>query len=113
MTISKNSIIGMSVSTFLGVLTALWVASGTVQGYLNQQASNTAAIAAVVLSLDISRVDRMIQALQKERRELKRRMREEPDNGLLHDQLEELNDAIEYQSKIRECVINPELKVCQ
>lgn len=113
MMLTKNTMWGMSIASMMTFVGAIWISSGFIQGKIGMIEANASAIAAVVLSLDISRVDRMIEGLKKERRELRRRLRETPNNDLLHEQLEELDDAISHQETIRQCVVNPEQRICQ
>jgi hypothetical protein len=111
--ITKNHVIGISIGTFLSLFAGMWFTVGEVQGYITQITMNTQAIQGVVLSLELSRVDRQIEGFKKERRELKRQLRDDPGNGLLIDQIMELDDSIEDTQIIRECVVDPTKEVCK
>ena len=72
--ITKDTIIGGSVATFATLVIGIWAASGTVQGYITQLATNTVSISAIVTSLELSRIDRQIEGFKKERRDLKEQL---------------------------------------
>ena len=111
--ITKDTIIGGSVATFLTIGAGIWAASGTVQGHIAQIVLNTQAIASVVTSLELSRIDRQIEVFKKERRDLKRQLRDDPNNGLLQDQILELDDSIRYSEIVRECIVDPAKAICK
>ena len=111
--INKDSIIGIGVGTFLTLIVGIWGVSGKVQGHIAQILANTSAIQGVVMSLELSRVDRQIEGFKKERRELKRKLRNDPGNGLLHDQILELDDSIENAQFVRQCVVDPTKTICK
>lgn len=111
--ITKDSVVGIGIGTLLTLVVGIWGVSTKVQGYITQISMNTQAIQSVVQSLELSRIDRQIEGFKKERRELKRTLREDPDNGLLHDQILELDDSIDDADKVRECIIDPTKKVCK
>ena len=111
--LTKNSVIGISVGTFFSLMAGMWLTVSEVQGYVTQITANTQAIQAIVMSLELGRIDRQIEGLKKERRDLKRKLRVDPGNDLLLDQVDELNDSIEDSQIVRECVVDPNKEVCK
>jgi len=111
--ITKDTIIGGSVATFATLIMGTWAASGTVQGYISQIAANTLSISAIVTSLELSRIDRQIEGFRKELRDLKRQLREDPGNGLLQDQILEVEDSITASLLVRSCIEDPQKEVCK
>ena len=111
--ITKNSVIGMSLTTLIATVLGIWSFSGKAQSYITQIGLNTQAIQAVVQSLELSRVDRQIEGLKSERREINREIRGDPANSLLLDQLDEINDSIETELLKRQCIEDPAKEVCE
>ena len=111
--VSRNSVFGISLGTFFLVVGAIWVSAEKVQGYIVQIDANTVAIQLVAKSLKLGRLDDEIADLKSERRDLNRELRRDPENDLIIEQLEEIEDEIEALGLIRECVIEPNGRVCE
>lgn len=111
--ITKNTVVGISIGTIGGVLAFLWVAIGTVQGYMEQVDNNSKSVKQIVLSLELMRINQQIDSLQQERRSLKRQLRDDPNNDLILDQLEDIQDELKALDTLKECVTDPEKEVCK
>jgi hypothetical protein len=115
--INRDTIIGGSIGTFLAVLGALWVASGKVQGYIAQVGMNTVAIQSIGQSMELSRIDRIIEGKQKEIRDKEIMILKSAQNPdlvlLLKEQVQELKDDLTLQLHIRACVVDPAQTICK
>jgi hypothetical protein len=133
----KDTSIRISIVTMAAVMVWMMGASYKVFGYMSQVeanteltatlpkyitktealelliASNASAIHDVSISLRVGRLDRDISERKKERRELQRALRSDPDNELVQDQIASLQEEIEYFQDLRECVIDPDKEICQ
>ena len=65
------------------------------------------------MSLELIRIDNQIDSLQTERRSLKRQLRNDPNNDLILDQLEEVKDELNALDTLKECTIDPVKEVCK
>jgi len=106
--------VGVKISLTALLALILWAsgASWKVFGYVQMIAANTVAIQNVAKSLELGRVSDEIGDLRKERRELDRKFRREPDNDMLYDQIEEIKDELKELEHQRECIEDPGRKVC-
>jgi hypothetical protein len=115
--INRDTIIGGSIGTFIAVLGALWIASGEVQGYIAQISMNTVAIQSIGQSMELSRIDRIIEGKQKEIRDKEIMILKSANNPdlvlLLQEQVKELADDLTLQLNIRECVVDPAQIICK
>ena len=106
----------ISLATAVVVIGWMLGASWTVFGYASQIDENTRAIEGVVTSLELSRVDREISGLQKEKRSIERASTGAVGNLqleiLLGDQVQDIEDEIELKKIIRSCIVSPDQKVC-
>jgi hypothetical protein len=82
-----------------------WAATGDIHGYIQQITANTEAIQMVSTSLKLGRVNDEIADLKRERRELRRELRDDPENDLILEQIEVIDDELEELEKVRECIM--------
>lgn len=117
MTVTKNTVVSMSLAGLLTFAGGMWATVSKVQAGFTQISMNTAAIQGVVKSMELSRIDRIIEGKQKEIRDKEIAVLEadgnEPLLRLLQDQISQLQDEIDLQMAIRACVVDPEKKVCK
>jgi len=111
--VKRSSKIGISIGGIVAALSMGWTVTTSVVALAAQVEANTGQIQAVVMSLEIGRVDDLIADLQSERRELRRELRRDPENDLVIDQMDMLGDEIEKSKAIRECITNPDQDVCE
>ena len=113
----KDTSVRISLVTAAAFIVWMLGASWTVFGYASQIDRNTAAIESVVTSLELSRVDREISGLRKEKRTLERTAKGAAGNmelqDLLDDQVQDIEDEIEFRKLVRSCIVNPNQKVCE
>jgi uncharacterized protein YwgA len=109
--------LSMSFATALTVLGGLWLTVAKVQGAFDQLSVNTVAIQNIGMAMELRGIDREISTKQKEVRGLEVEILNNKGNtaliNLLNQQIKTLNDEIEQQKLIRECVIDPTKKVCK
>ena len=113
MALTKDTGVRFSLATAMVMIIWMGGASWKVFGYVQTIAANTVAIQNVAQSLKLGRLDREIADLKSEKRDLNRELRRDPENDLIIEQLEEIGDEVEDLENVRECVIDPEKKVCQ
>jgi hypothetical protein len=115
--INKNTMVSMSLATILGCLGGLWVAVDKVQGAFDQLSINTQAIQSIGTAMELRGIDRVIGSKQKEVRDKEVDVLNNAGNTaliqLLEVQIKTLNTEIQLQQVIRECVVDPDKKVCQ
>jgi len=113
----KNIIIGVGTAVILSILSAMWIGIGKAQAGLAQLTINTQAIENIGTAMELRGIDRAIDTKQKEMRANEVRIATNPGNKALIDVLRaqsaKLEDEIDAQKIIRECVVNPDNKVCQ
>lgn len=112
MTLSKDTGIRVSLGLVVAIILYLGSASWKVFGYVATIAANTVAIQNIAKSLELGRLGDEIGDLRKEKRELNRELRKEPDSDILYDQLDEIQDEIEELEHERDCVEDPDKTVC-
>jgi hypothetical protein len=112
MEIGKNTVLSVSLGTLGGVAFVMWQAFGVYDGLTDSVYSNTEAtkknsqqLAEVVHSLEMSRIDRRIDNAKKELRQIERWLRDDPEDDILLDQRDDLEDEIERLDKIRDCLL--------
>ena len=69
MTLSKNTVISVSLGTILATLSGLWLTVAKVQGAFDQLSINTQAIESIGLAMELRGIDRVIGSKQKEVRD--------------------------------------------
>ena len=87
----------------------LWVVAGDFNQAVAQIQQNTMHIQ----SLEIRSIDSELTALRKEKRSINRELRQYPDDIILLEDLEEVDDEITELENIRECIVNPDIEVCR
>jgi len=117
MSITKDSVVKMTLAGLLALVVGIWATVEKVQSGFAQISLNTQAIQGVVKSMELSRIDRIIEGKQKEVRDkdvmIMKSAGNKPLIDLLHDQVTKLNHEIEMQKIIRGCVVDPESKICE
>ncbi len=104
--ITRNTVVSTSLATIVAVAWAMWLFMGDLQGYMNQIVSNTMAIQSLAKAVEVGRVSDEIGDLRREKRELKRALRKDPENDLIMDQLEDIEDSIENKTIIKACILS-------
>lgn len=112
-TLSKDTGVRISIGLLLFMVVWMLGASWRVFGYVQAIERNTEVIQNVVLSLELSRIDRLVSALKERIRDMNRRIRAEPGNELLLSQLDELTDELAGKLLIRDCIEDPAKRVCE
>ena len=117
MTITKNTIFGISAAGVLTLFGSMWVAVAEVQGAFNQLSINTMAIENIGTAMELRGIDRIIESKSKEIRDKQVDIINAGSNPaliqLLNTQISELQEEITRQRVIRECVVDPTKKVCK
>jgi len=108
-TLNKKTIVSTSIGTLMAAAGGMWVVSGELQAAAAQIAMNTQSIQ----QLELRSVNSEIARLKTERRSLNRQARQYPNNTLLIEQLEEVQDEIDALIVVRDCMIDPTKEVCQ
>ncbi len=112
MTLTKDTGVKLSIATLLAVLIWMGGASWKVFGYVQTIAANTMAIQSVSHSLKVGRISDELGDLRRERRNLKRALRTDPNDELLMDQIEEIEEEIEVLKEKLECATDGN-RVCE
>jgi hypothetical protein len=106
--LSKKTIVSTSIGTLLTMSGGIYMASEKVNAATTQIAMNTVSIQ----SLELRMIQSDIADLKQERRDLKRELREDPENPYVLQDLEEVEDELHALELVRECLIDPEREVC-
>lgn len=112
MMLTKNTVVGMSLATLVTFVGVVYGASVKIQSLVNQVDDNTYELAAVVKSLELSRIDRQIANAEAEIREIDRYLMDVPNNQLLIKQRAALEAEVIRLRIIRTCVVSSE-GVCE
>jgi flagellar motility protein MotE (MotC chaperone) len=107
--LSKKTIVSGSIGSLVALAGGIYVASDKVQATVYQVAANTQSIE----SIKINRVREFIADLKKERRSIRRELRQDHNDPELLEELEEVNDAIKAAEMLLECMLDPETEVCE
>ena len=113
MAVTKNTVVSVSIGTLLTLAAPIWFGVTKVQGAVSQIEQNTKSVKVIVTSLELIRIDNQIDALQRERREINRQLRKDPDNDLLLKQQDEINDELHALENLRDCIVDPDKEVCK
>jgi len=107
--LSKKTIVSGSIGTLMAMAGGVYVFAADVAEIKHQINLNLTAIEQIKLNA----VHNWIADLKQERREVRRELRSDPDDQYLLEDLDEVEDALEAAELVRECMVNPEQKVCQ
>ena len=108
-TLNKKTLVSTSIGTLMAAAGGLWVVAGDFNEAVAQIQQNTLQIK----SLEIRSIDSELSGLRKEKRTINRELREYPDDIILLEDLEEVDDEIRELEGIRECIVNPDIEVCR
>jgi hypothetical protein len=106
--LNKKTIVSTSIGTLMAMSAVVWTVAGQFNEAVAQIARNTGSIA----GFSISQVDLELALAKKERRELRRDLRETPNDEYLLEDMDEVDDNIHRLSELRSCLINPNIKQC-
>ena len=106
--LGKNTVLSVIVATLMVSSAAIFAATKVII----QVQENTTELAAVVKSLELSRIDRMIANAEAEIRELDRYLMEVPKNELLIRQKASLQSELIKHRAVRSCVVANE-EICE
>jgi uncharacterized membrane protein YgaE (UPF0421/DUF939 family) len=110
--ITSKTTIGVSIGSVLALASTIWLFTGKAHGYITAIEANTVAISLLATSVELARIGDDIGDIKKEIRELKRDLRHDPDNDLIIDQIEDLEDELEELEKLYSCLAAGN-KVCK
>ena len=106
--LNKKTIVSGSIGTLMALSGGIYVASEKVQATVFQVAANSVSIQ----SLEVRAIQSDIALLKKEQRELRRELRNDPENDYVLEDLEEVEDELEALELVRECMLDPKMEVC-
>ncbi len=113
----KNMLYGVLSAVILSSLGGLWFGMGKAQAALSQLSINTQAIESIGTAMELRGIDRVIESKSKEIRDKEIAILNAKGNTaliqLLRSQNSELATEIEHQKTIRECVVDPNMRVCK
>ncbi|MBT8439844.1 MAG: DUF4062 domain-containing protein [Gammaproteobacteria bacterium] len=108
-TLNKKTLVSTSIGTLMAAAGGLWV----VAGEFNEAVAQINLNATSIKSLEIRSIDSELASLRKERRALNRELREYPEDPVIMEDLEAVDDEITDLVLIRECLVDPEIEVCR
>ena len=103
--ITKQTMVGVSVGSLAALLASMWLVVSEVQSWVGQISDNTQALAELSRDVKLSRVYDMIGDLRSERRDLRRILEARPNDRVVLDQIEEIDDEIQLLEKILDCLL--------
>jgi hypothetical protein len=110
--ISPDTTVKINLGLIVIILIWAFGVSWKAYGYVTAISTNSAAIQSVSTSLKVGRISDEIGDLKRERRNLSRDLRDDPQNELLADQIAEIDDEIEELERKLKCVTEGN-KVCE
>ena len=112
-TISKNTMFSASLATMISIVAGVWYGVSEVQAWVGQIATNTESISLIMKSLELRDIDGRMALAKSEERELNRELRKDPENDLIIEQLDEIEDNLEHLVLIRSCIVSDKTEVCE
>ncbi|GAG12428.1 unnamed protein product, partial [marine sediment metagenome] len=106
--LNKKTIVSGSIGTLMALSGGIYLASDKVQATVYQVAMNTESIE----HLRLKAVQGAVADFKKERREIRRELRQYPDDPDLLEDLDEVEDEIDALQLVQKCMADPEKEVC-
>lgn len=103
--INKNTVVGISIGTLGSVLVGMWLLVAEVHAWVSKIEANTNAIAMLSSDVKLSRVYDMIGDLRRERRGLIRDLELQPEDRVIQQQIEDVEDEIEMLERVLDCLM--------
>jgi len=102
-----------SLGGIVAALGLIWSVTSSVVALAAQVNHNTDSVQAIVQSLELSRISDTLGDLKKDRRDLKKELRADPDSPDIEADIDEIEDSIDDAIMMKECILDPTKMICE